>query len=129
MTTTTATFRDYAFDDLAGGAFSIDTSGQFAVISAATNHPEFAVVVEIDRQQAREIGTSLLQWAGNPTLHAYDDWCATGGVEVNVIDGEIEITVARSGEISGYEPTTEQAIDLGQRLIVWAGVAVETADV
>lgn len=122
---TTTTYRDYAFEDLAGGTFAIDTSGEHAIIRAATNHPELSFDIEIDRDTARTIGTFLIRCAGNPSLHAYDDFNpTTGALEIDVVDGEVDITVALDGEISGYAPTQEQAVDLGQRLITWAGVKV-----
>lgn len=123
-TTTTATFRDYAFEDLAGGTFSIDTSGDSAVIRAATNHPEFANEIRLDHGDARELGTSLIRWtrSGEAVRDWYDERAM---LTLDCLDGIATVTVHEDGELeSSYTLSDEQAVDLGQRLIVWAGVAV-----
>lgn len=134
MMETTATFRDYAFENLGGGTFSINTSlASCAIIKVAANHPEFAIAAEFDRNTARQLGTDLLRWTGSPltcTLERvlYD---TANGVPflVDVTDGEVGISVTPLDKPNEwYNPSDEEVIDIAQRLIVWAGIAV-TADV
>jgi hypothetical protein len=127
---TTTTFRDYAYDSFGGGVFSVDTSGKYAELTLALNHPEFAVTYKFSRDTARQLGTDLLRWSGGPgtcTLEPVDyptievAVAANGKVlHVEVIDGTV-MFLLRDGS---FQATDEETIDLAQRLIVWAGVDV-----
>lgn len=122
----TSTFRDYALDDCSGGTFSIDTSQtDVAVISAADNHPELAIRAELSRELARELGADLLGFIGSPLTCAAVDYEAVNPAVlcVDVEDGQVEVHVSADGQRSCLALTREQVVDLGQRLIVWAGVA------
>lgn len=120
--TTTATFIDYAADSFGGGVFSIDTSGNQAVLTLALNHPELAVAYRFNRAVARELGTNLLQWNGSHTCSTIEpvEFTDTSGdvLRVEVIDGTVMFLLSDGS----FQATDAEVVDLAQRLIVWAGV-------
>lgn len=125
--TISITFRDYAADSFGGGVFSVDTSGEYAELTLALNHPEFAVTYKFARDTARELGTDLLRWSGGPgtcTLEPVEyqtlNLLASKTLRVEVIDGTV-MFLLRDGS---FQATDEEIVDLAQRLIVWAGVDV-----
>lgn len=125
---TTSTFRDYGVDSFGGGVFSINTSGQWAELTLALNHPEFAVTYRFDRNVARELGTSLLRWSGGPatcTLEPVEfkslNLTHAKTLRVDVIDGTVMFLLCDGS----FQATDEETVDLAQRLIVWAGVDVD----
>lgn len=124
--TTTATFIDYAADSFGGGVFSIDTSGNQAVLTLALNHPELAVAYRFNRAVARELGTNLLQWNGSHTactLEPVEFADSSGDVlRVEVIDGTVMFLLCDGN----FQATDAEVVDLAQRLIVWAGVDTQS---
>jgi hypothetical protein len=119
---TTSTFRDYAFDSFSGGEFSIETLRSMAVLRLALNHPEFAEAYYFDHDTARQLGTNLLQWNGSPLTCTIEpvEFIDTAGdvLRVEVIDGDVMFLLC-DGNLQAAD---EEVIDLAQRLIVWAGV-------
>lgn len=125
--TTTSTFIDYAADSFGGGVFSIDTSGNQAVLTLALNHPELAVTYRFNRAVARELGTNLLQWNGSHTCCTLEpvefdtvSARAVNGLKlrVEVIDGTVMFLLSDGN----FQATDAEVVDLAQRLIVFAGV-------
>lgn len=82
----------------------------------------------LDRDTARDMGTKLLHWAGTAGADEVGEFITSEGYAVRVYanDGEIGISLNTDGEEDMYiehELSYRDAVDLGQRLIVWAGVA------
>lgn len=89
-------------------------------------------IARLSRDTARELGTALIGWTASPLTSANHTFesdrnaplpdGATGcwPVSVNIEDGTNAVNV---GGI-GTNLTQEQAQDVGQRLIAWAGVQV-----
>jgi hypothetical protein len=107
------------------GTVALFTNDDHVVLGAIFNGEPAAVAMFTDRDTVRGIGTTLLAWVG---AHAFSLWGthvwtdnASPTVELflDVQDGLPAIDVGKSVH-HALEP--DDAIDLGVRLIVWAGV-------
>lgn len=108
--TATATYRDYT-NGL--GDFSIETFGCCCNLRVGDSSYYF------DEDTARSLGTALLAWGG-ADLTCTVDPVPFGDLLVDVIDGDVTF-ILRDG--TTYQPDRlDDVTDLGQRLIVWAGV-------
>jgi hypothetical protein len=121
--------HEYFVDSPDGGEFSIDTSGDTAVLRVGL-HPETVSTFAFDRATARELGTSLLRWTGGPTTCTLDP-VAFGELRVEVTDGEAMFLITGpavepwgTGRTAEFPLSDDDVVDLSQRLIVWAGVNV-----
>ena len=117
--------RDYTVSDPQGGHVIITTDRVSAAISLGV--ADQSVQVAFDRDTARDVGTALIAWASSPTVAAYDEWTGTNGAafEINIdVDGaDVEFSAANNGvAMLTFFVTCDDAVDMGQRLIVWAGV-------
>lgn len=72
---------------------------------------------------ARAVGTFLIHCSGNPSLHGENTWIDEYGVTLRVFfeDGQPTFQI-NDGRM--WSTTPLHAVDMGQRLICWAGVAV-----
>ncbi|OBS01865.1 hypothetical protein A9W98_17940 [Mycobacterium gordonae] len=127
---TTATFRDYNADLPEDGEFSVNTSD--------VAHAEIVMDIngvrlsdKLTPTAARDMGTFLVRSAER----AGESDCEFIGTmgrafRLSAYDfGDIDFALCADGEEGDtfveFTLSTEQAIDLGQRLIVWAGVNVQ----
>lgn len=122
-------FIDYA-PESATEIFSLDTSGDTAVIQCYrdVSHNNIA---ELDRDEARELGTTLIAWTHSGLTEGTHNWeVGHSLLTLDCVDSIATITVHEEGELeAGFELAYEQAVDMGQRLIAWAGVNLrESAD-
>lgn len=77
-----------------------------------------------DRDKAREFGTFILFCTGNESLWTNEDYVVSDGtheVRFAAEDGVPLFVIADSS--SPIQLPEADAIDLGQRLIIWAGIA------
>lgn len=89
-------------------------------------------IARLSRETARELGTTLIGWTASPLTsasHAFqsdrnaplpDGATGCWPVNVDIEDGTNAVNVGGIGTILSQE----QAQDVGQRLIAWAGVLV-----
>jgi hypothetical protein len=125
-----ATFRDYDTDSLDGTTFSVRTEPGLCRVRAQQGTGP-SLDTELDAALAREIGTFILHCAGNESLHAEHAWVGLKGTfGMYVEDGNVTVTLTDATELpSAYGQyvdralSYEESVDLGQRLIIWAGVA------
>lgn len=124
--TTSMKFRDYSFD--LDHETYLDTSGGMATFLFTDPDAGRTVFAQLDRDGAREVGTDLLHWTGSPLTCTLDDvhYTTTNGSEFSITctDGIPEITIRQDGDTVSFTPQYEAATDIGQRLIVFAGVDV-----
>lgn len=77
------------------------------------------VMARLDSDTARDVGTYILRCAGNPGLNGTHAW---NNVQVTAVDGEVSIGVSDNGAYAEHGLRQPDAVDVGQRLIVWAGI-------
>lgn len=124
--TITADFRDYSAELPEIGSFSLETRpGAPLAVFRATSTDDAEQIATFGSSMARDIGTEILQWAGNHSLWGEDTWSdeprGRGSLRVIAEDGEITTTVS---DAAPFTMSVDYAIDIAQRLIVWAGVKV-----
>jgi hypothetical protein len=88
-----------------------------AMSSAQNDHQVFWFT---DRDTARAVGTALLACAANERLLADQQWTGADGTVVRV---EPTAPLLHIGDCS-WPLAIDDAVDLGQRLIAWAGMTV-----
>lgn len=96
---------------------------QFRIIAEWNSAPYgYGKVGFTDRDTARAVGTALLTWAGNENPLADQQWTSDDGTVVRVTV-EPATPFLHIGDCF-WPLAIDDAIDLGQRLIVWAGLAL-----
>lgn len=105
---------------------TLDTSGDTAKITVEGGWDESTA--ELDRDTARELGTSVIAYNGSPSTWTIEPM-RFGDVELTVEDGQVWITLPEATPFDLGEGDIDPFVhDFGQRLIVWAGVAEVIAD-
>jgi len=110
-----ATFREYTD----GGRYLIINTGYLIECRLSYHDSLLVRAVEFDHATAREVGTRLLRATGSDS--SWDTIIAPDLV-VTVADGAAFVSIQGSDQ---FALTDADVIDLGQRLIVWAGVNVQ----
>ena len=83
----------------------------------------YAWFANSDRDDVRDIGTKLIAWGGMSYLRFSEEetWgCEDRSLRLRVYRGGIELYV---GGRTAIVLDPDQAVDLGQRLVIWAGPA------
>ena len=130
--TTTTTFREYHGD--------IDEDLYLIVNTDYVDYCRLSIVTDtvvrtahLNHGTARDLGTSLLRWTGSELCHTinpvvFASQPPMNDVTIDIADGEATLRIGADENLFVIL-SDEWAIDLAQRLIVWAGVDVnQTAD-
>ena len=131
--TTTTTFREYHGD--------IDEDHLYLIVNTAyIDYCRVSIITDtvvrtahLSHDTARDLGTSLLRWTGSELCHTIEPVTFTSQPPMNdlvidIADGEATLRIGADEGVFVIL-SDEWAIDLAQRLIVWAGVDInETAD-
>lgn len=118
------------------GHLVIDTDTVCAITATGNSITERGIQgnVRLDGRlspvDARTMGTVLVAWAnGGPLLRGEAEFITDNGNAIRIFAEESDITLAVCSDGAEdvyieYVLAYEDVVDLGQRLIVWAGVAV-----
>lgn len=133
----TATFRDYSTS--ASDQFMLDTGTSIAGFIFSfleKTHPEdggtlYRVGAGISRDTARQLGTDLLGWVSSGMTSTLEDvyYETVNGSQLYAacIDSICELVIKDSSGLVppvSFEMNTDVTIDIGQRLIAFAGVDI-----
>lgn len=127
--TRTVGVRDYATEP--GHVFSLDTTGNIAgfIFGVAEDETHYRVGAGITRDVARELGTDLLGWVHSGLTSTVEDiyYETVNGAKLYAaaVDSICELVIGDTNvpPIS-FEMNTDVTVDIGQRLIAFAGVNV-----
>ncbi|WP_301119726.1 hypothetical protein [Mycolicibacterium fortuitum] len=120
--TTTTTFREYP--SYAGNLYlSVDTNGTTAKLAVRKDDQGEPVVAELDANTARDLATAMIAFNGSCTAWTVEP-LPYGDLYLDVQDGQVFLTLPGFTPFDLGEGECDPFVhDLGQRLIVWAGVA------
>lgn len=123
--TVTDAYRTYDGDNLAVDTRISFAHGGLAMVATAervsTRESGDYEYVSLSPDMAREVGTFIVHCAGNPSLHGEKTWTDEFGSTLRVFfeDGMPTFDICDTGRL--WTTTPLNTIDLGQRLIIWAG--------
>lgn len=128
--TTTATFREYHADADEDAYLIANTDYvDYCRLSGVTD--DAVRTAHLSRDQARDVGTFILRATGSYSSWADREWETNPAkLAVSVADGEATVQLGDADEGLFFILNTEDGwdVDLGQRLIAWAGVASVPVD-